>query len=186
VVLALHLWRSAAHIGPWLDGSGDGLMERLQWWLLLLSAVMFSMSGCSSKQAWQGTALSDFDIWRQHSTHFASGHHMVFSTKSHPTTASITESDKAAAARQDWWGHLVPQEKIVVAAKPKPTKPEGPAPMVASNQAKDSWWRGEEADRRWRCSGGIRSRTDTGRSQQRHLGSLVWTLGRQRFVGRAP
>jgi hypothetical protein len=135
------LWRNAAHIGPWLDGSGDGLMERLQWWLLLLSAVMFSMSGCSSTRAWQGTALSDFDIWKQHSTHFASSHHMVFSTKSHPTTATITEADKAAAARQDWWGHLVPQEKIVVAAKPKPTKPEGPAPMVASTQGKESWWR---------------------------------------------
>ena len=151
MVLALHLWRNAAHVGPWLGGSGDGLMERLQWWLLLLSAVMFSMSGCSSTRAWQGTALSDFDIWKQHSTHFASPHHLVFSSKSHPTTASITAADKAAAAREEWWGHLVPQEKMAVVAKPKPAKPtpvvassDEPAPTVAPTpptQAKESWWR---------------------------------------------
>jgi len=146
VVLTLHVWRNAAHIGPWLDGSGDGLMERLQWWLLLLSAVMFSMSGCSSTRAWQGTALSDFEIWKQHSTHFASARHLVFSSKSHPTTASITEADKATAGREAWWGHLVPQEKMAVVAKPKPAKP---TPVVASVEpaptavarAKESWWR---------------------------------------------
>jgi len=122
-------------------------MERLQWWLLLLSAVMFSMSGCSSTRAWQGTALSDFEIWKQHSTHFASARHLVFSSKSHPTTASITEADKATAGREAWWGHLVPQEKMAVVAKPKPAKPtpvvassdESPARPVA--QAKESWWR---------------------------------------------
>src|SRR5438093_3114343 len=139
-------WPNAARIGPWLDGSGDGLMERLQWWLLLLSAVMFSMSGCSSTRAWQGTALSDFEIWKQHSTHFASARHLVFSSKSHPTTASITEADKATAGREAWWGHLVPQEKMAVVAKPKPAKP---TPVVASVEpaptavarAKESWWR---------------------------------------------
>ena len=70
-------------------------MERLQWWLLLLSAVMFSMSGCSSTKAWQGTALSDWQVWAQHSSHFASGQHLTFSIKSHPTPAVATASTAA-------------------------------------------------------------------------------------------
>jgi hypothetical protein len=112
----LHTWRSTAHFGPWLDGVGDGLMERLQWWLLLLSAVMFSMSGCSSARSWQGTALGDWQIWAQHPAHFASGHHMAFSLMSHKTTASITPADAEAAEREEWWGRAVPQTKSAVVA----------------------------------------------------------------------
>ena len=161
MVLALHSWRDAVRIGPWLDGSGDGLMERLQWWLLLLSAVMFSMSGCGSTKAWQGTALSDYDIWAQHSSHFASGNHLVFSLKSHPTANTITERDKTTAAREDWWGQLVPQDKVAVVAKtkakPKPNTPPPAAIASSSDPAsgssaagakrsataapKESWWR---------------------------------------------
>ena len=135
-------------------------MERLQWWLLLLSAVMFSMSGCSSTQAWQGTALSDWQVWAQHSSHFASGNHLAFSLKSHPTPASISEADKATAALEEWWGQLVPQDKVAVVAKtkakPKPSTP--PAAIASSSEptsdstrtaartpaapaAKESWWR---------------------------------------------
>src|SRR5947209_2641712 len=129
-------WPNAARIGPWLDGSRDGLMERLQWWLLLLSAVMFSMSGCSSTKAWQGTALSDWQVWAQHSSHFASGQHLTFSIKSHPTPASISEADKAIAAREEWWGQLVPQDKVAVVAKtkakPKPSMP--PAAIASSSE----------------------------------------------------
>jgi hypothetical protein len=139
---------------------GDGLMERLQWWLLLLSAVMFSMSGCGSTKAWQGTALSDWQVWAQHSSHFASGQHLAFSLKSHPTPASISEGDKATASREEWWGQLVPQEKVAVVAKtkakPKPSTPpaaiasssepapdssRAAAPARATTAAKESWWR---------------------------------------------
>ena len=135
-------------------------MERLQWWLLLLSAVMFSMSGCSSTKAWQGTALSDWQVWAQHSSHFASGQHLTFSIKSHPTPASISEADKAIAAREEWWGQLVPQDKVAVVAKtkakPKPSMPPAaiasssePTPDSAHSAAparpatgpKESWWR---------------------------------------------
>jgi hypothetical protein len=133
-------------------------MERLQWWLLLLSAVMFSMSGCSSTKAWQGTALSDWQIWAQHSSHFASGSHLAFSLKSHPTPASISEADKAVASREEWWGQLVPQEKVAVVAKTKvKPKPSTPAAAIASSSepepdsthaaapaptaVKESWWR---------------------------------------------
>src|SRR5439155_649122 len=83
-------------------------MERLQWWLLLLSAVMFSMSGCATRADWQ--------IWAGHPAHFASSNHLAFSAKSHPTTASITEADKEAAEREAWWGRLMPQEKPTAVA----------------------------------------------------------------------
>jgi hypothetical protein len=43
-------------------------MENLRWWLLLIAAVMFSMSGCAFGQEWASG--------RDHSTHFASGQHM--------------------------------------------------------------------------------------------------------------
>jgi hypothetical protein len=89
-------------------------MERLQWWLLLLSAVMFSMSGCATMEDWH--------VWSAHPAHFASAEHLAFSAKSHKTAASITEADTTAAAREDWWGRLVPQEKkTVVAAVPSAT-----------------------------------------------------------------
>jgi hypothetical protein len=38
-------------------------MDNLRWWLLLIAAVMFSMSGCASARDWS--------TWRQHPTHFA-------------------------------------------------------------------------------------------------------------------
>jgi hypothetical protein len=88
-------------------------MERLQWWLLLLSAVMFSMSGCS-------TLAEDWKIWSAHPAHFASADHLAFSVKSHETPASITESDTAAATREEWWGRLVPED-IVLADVPDVT-----------------------------------------------------------------
>jgi hypothetical protein len=99
-------------------------MERLQWWLLLLSAVMFSMSGCAT--------LEDWHTWSGNPAHFASVSHLAFSVKSHPTSVSITEADTAAAAREEWWGRLVPEDpaftKVVaktVVAKAMPTEVEG-------------------------------------------------------------
>jgi hypothetical protein len=123
VVLALHAWRGTVHVGPGLDGLGDGLMERLQWWLLLLSAVMFSMSGCGTVRAWHLAALRDWQEWSAHPAHFASAHHLAFSVKSHDTVATISEADTEAAAREDWWGRLVPEEKatVVAASAPAPT-----------------------------------------------------------------
>ena len=88
-------------------------MERLQWWLLLLSAVMFSMSGCSSVREWRLTALRD---WSEHPTHFASSQHMGFSMKSHPTAAGISEADREASAREDWWGKVVPASGAIMVA----------------------------------------------------------------------
>ena len=75
-------------------------MEGLRWWLMLLTAVMFSMSGC---------ATQELSTWSTNPAHFASARHLTFSVKSHPTEASITEEDIAAATREEWWGRLVPE-----------------------------------------------------------------------------
>jgi hypothetical protein len=75
-------------------------MEGLRWWLLLLTALMFSMSGCASRT---------WTIWATNPAHFASAQHLAFSMKRHPTEASITEEDMQAAAREEWWGRVVPE-----------------------------------------------------------------------------
>jgi len=101
-------------------------MERLQWWLLLLSAVMFSMSGCASVREWRMTALRD---WSDHPAHFASNHHMAFSMKSHKTAASISDADTQAAEREQWWGQVVPtREKATIVSASAPTPMDKRAP----------------------------------------------------------
>lgn len=114
-------------------------MERLKWWLLLLSAVMFSMSGCA-------TRADDWKIWAGHPAHFASGDHLAFSVKSHGTSASITEADTTAAALEEWWGRLVPEE-VAVAAAVAPVAPVPPVPPVEVMDVTGRW-RG-----RWAAAG---------------------------------
>ena len=104
-------------------------MEGLRWWLLLLTAVMFSMSGC---------AMQDWSIWSTNHAHFASAQHFKFSVKSHPTEASITEDDMVAAAREEWWGRLVPE------GFEAPYAPSSPDAMQAALPSMDmtGTWRG--------------------------------------------
>ena len=106
-------------------------MERLQWWLLLLSAVMFSMSGCSSIA--KTLSNDDWKTWMGHPTHFASGDHLAFSAKRHQTTASITEADMSTAEREAWWGRLMPEDKTKAMVASAPT----PAPETAA--AREGW-----------------------------------------------
>ena len=78
-------------------------MENLRWWLLLIAAVMFSMSGCASSQDWAS--------WRQHPTHFASGDHAGFSMRHgnpHRADPEITDADVKIAGDEAWWGQLMP------------------------------------------------------------------------------
>jgi len=86
-------------------------MESLRWWLLMIAAVMFSMSGCASSPDWA--------FWREHPSHFASGDHLSFSTRygnghgysnggGNGTEPAITDADAALARDEAWWGHLVP------------------------------------------------------------------------------
>lgn len=102
-------------------------MEGLRWWLLLLTAVMFSMSGC---------ATQDWSIWSTNQAHFASSKHFTFSMKSHPTEASITEEDMVAAAREEWWGRLVPDG---YGAPYTPGAPDAPQAALPSMDMTGKW-----------------------------------------------
>jgi cytochrome c biogenesis protein ResB len=73
-------------------------MDNLRWWLLLIAAVMFSMSGCASARDWS--------TWREHPTHFASNDHRAFSVRS-ASDSAIGDADKAQAAQEGWSGDLV-------------------------------------------------------------------------------
>ena len=96
-------------------------MEGLRWWLLLLTALMFSMSGCASQQ---------LTIWATNPAHFASAQHLAFSMKSHPSEASITEEDVQAAAREEWWGRLVPAGSEGVYSPSSPDAPQAALPSM--------------------------------------------------------
>ncbi|HEU4370753.1 MAG TPA: hypothetical protein VFV05_21230 [Methylomirabilota bacterium] len=82
-------------------------MESLRWWLLMVAAVMFSMSGCASAPDWA--------FWREHSSHVASDDHLRHGhghgdRSRHGSSAepALTDADAALARDEAWWGHLVP------------------------------------------------------------------------------
>jgi hypothetical protein len=105
-------------------------MEGLRWWLLLLTALMFSMSGCAS-QGWT--------IWATNPAHFASAEHLAFSVKGHPTEASITEDDMQAAAREECWG-LVPEGPDAPGHAPyAPSSPDAPQAALPSMDMTGKW-----------------------------------------------
>lgn len=103
-------------------------MEGLRWWLLLLTAVMFSMSGCATKS-------EDWSTWTTNRAHFASGHHLAFSMKSHPSERSITEQDVEAAGREEWWGRLVPEGPYTGT----PESPDAPQAALPSMDMTGTW-----------------------------------------------
>jgi hypothetical protein len=102
-------------------------MEGLRWWLLLLTALMFSMSGCASQE---------WTIWATNPAHFASAHHVAFSMKSHPSEASITGEDVQAASREEWWGRLVPEGPE---APYLPSSPDAPQAALPSMDMTGKW-----------------------------------------------
>lgn len=77
-------------------------MDSLRWWFLLLAAVLFSMSGCASKDQW--------NAWTAHPSHYASGNHWEFSqrTGGNIDPKIISEADREVAMKEGWWGDLVP------------------------------------------------------------------------------
>ena len=76
--------------------------------LLLAVTVLLAASGCASSEEWQ--------TWREHPTHFASGDHLFFSTRNSEGSAPrVTRQDIAMARDQGWWGKpiTVSQEQIL-------------------------------------------------------------------------
>jgi hypothetical protein len=78
------------------------------WKLLLAIGALFLVTGCATSDEWQ--------TWKEHPTHFASGDHMFFSTRNGDKgTPRVTRQDIALARDQGWWGKpiTVTQESIL-------------------------------------------------------------------------
>lgn len=74
-------------------------MESLRWWLLLIAAVMFSMSGCASSPDWA--------FWREHPTPVAAGDRLSSMRQGNGSEPAITAADATLARDEAWWRHLV-------------------------------------------------------------------------------
>jgi len=68
-----------------------------RWKVLLGVTALLAVGGCASSEEWQ--------TWRDHPSHFASGDHLFFSTR-HPEGSQprVTRQDVAMARDQGWWG----------------------------------------------------------------------------------
>jgi hypothetical protein len=76
--------------------------------LLLISGALLAAAGCATGEEWQ--------TWKEHPTHFASGDHMFFSVKNREGKgARVTRNDIAKARTEGWWGKpiTVSQEQIL-------------------------------------------------------------------------
>ena len=72
-------------------------MRTDHWKLLLAVSALLAASGCASGDEWQ--------TWKEHPTHFASGDHLFFSTRNTEGSAPrVTRQDIALARDQGWWG----------------------------------------------------------------------------------
>jgi hypothetical protein len=82
---------------------------RIDGWRIVLGVtVLLAASGCASSEEWQ--------TWRDHPTHFASGDHLFFSTRNKEGRAPrVTRQDIAMARDQGWWGKAITvgQEQIL-------------------------------------------------------------------------
>ena len=83
-------------------------MRTDRWKLLLAVSALLAASGCASSDEWQ--------TWKEHPTHFASGDHLFFSTRNAEGSAPrVTREDISLARDQGWWGKpiTVSQEQIL-------------------------------------------------------------------------
>lgn len=63
--------------------------------------VLLVQAGCATPEQWQ--------TWRSHNTHFASGQHAAFSVRNPGTEAErVRRTDPEKALAQDWWGRPLP------------------------------------------------------------------------------
>lgn len=64
--------------------------------LLVLGGIVAGASACATSSQWAE--------WREHSSHFASGDHLVFSLHNRDGRARVTRKDLQEARAQSWWG----------------------------------------------------------------------------------
>jgi hypothetical protein len=76
--------------------------------LLLVGSALVAAAGCATGEEWQ--------TWREHPTHFASGQHMGFSVRNREgSSPQVRRQDIAKAKDEAWWGKpiTVSQEQIL-------------------------------------------------------------------------
>jgi hypothetical protein len=72
-------------------------MRRRQLGVFLFGALALLTAACATSEEWQ--------TWKAHPAHFASGDHMTFSIRNREgTTARVTRQDIAQARSEGWWG----------------------------------------------------------------------------------
>ncbi|MGH7391683.1 MAG: hypothetical protein ACREM3_19830 [Candidatus Rokuibacteriota bacterium] len=75
---------------------------------LLIAGTLTLVAGCASSEEW--------NAWKSHPAHFASGSHMGFSVRNREgAPARVTRQDVAVARNESWWGKAitVSQEQIL-------------------------------------------------------------------------
>lgn len=78
---------------------------------LLISMFMislFALTGCATREEWEA--------WKSHPSHFASGSHMGFSVRNREGKSTrVSREDIAVAREEGWWGKAitVSQEAIL-------------------------------------------------------------------------
>jgi hypothetical protein len=68
----------------------------------IILGVVVLTGACATSQEWAE--------WKNHSSHFASGQHLVFSVIKNPTDASppqVRRSDVENSRIENWWGKAV-------------------------------------------------------------------------------
>jgi hypothetical protein len=66
----------------------------------IIIGVLFLTGACATSDEWAE--------WRKHNTHFASGHHWVFSARNPEGSAPrVSRTDIDASRLQNWWGKAV-------------------------------------------------------------------------------
>ena len=67
--------------------------------LILVVGIAVAIGGCASSQEWED--------WKSHSSHFASGEHLSFSVKNRFRSGArgeVTSTDGKEATQDKWWG----------------------------------------------------------------------------------
>jgi hypothetical protein len=83
-------------------------MSTQRWRFLLIGSALLAAAGCATGEEWQ--------TWKEHPTHFASGDHLFFSARNREgKDARVTRTDIAKARTEGWWGKpiTVSQDQIL-------------------------------------------------------------------------
>jgi hypothetical protein len=75
-------------------------MKRIAAGLLALASFAV-LAGCATPEQWQ--------TWKSHNTHFASGQHMAFSFRNQgPQADEVRPTDPPKSQTESWWGRQLP------------------------------------------------------------------------------